>query len=199
MKIKQRLIKLDWIARSQFGFDCRKFFSAIPRIPVYISDLYKFRKNYKGALRIVPSLHDRYVSNGDYEHEYFWQDLFMAQRIFSDRPKHHLDIGSSHIVSDIKGQGDFNVVKDFYDAYDIHKSLEKNLNKFFDQELETAMKADEIMNKESRYNPFPQSSIDQVNILIWVVYEILIKGEMSVTRNKLAVYYHCMDIVKSMK
>ncbi len=37
----------------------------------------------------------------------------------------HLDIGSSHIVSDIKGQGDFNVVKDFYDAYDIHKSLEK--------------------------------------------------------------------------
>ena len=80
-----------------------------------------------------------------------------------------------------------------------HKSLEKNLNKFFDQELETAIKADEIMNKESRYNPFPQSSIDKVNILIWVVYEILIKGEMSVTRNKLAVYYHCMDIVKSMK
>ena len=94
MKIKQRLIKLDWIARTQFGFDCRKFFSAIPRIPVYISDLFKFRKNYKGELRIVPSLHDRYVSNGDYEHEYFWQDLFMAQRIFSDKPKNHLDIGS---------------------------------------------------------------------------------------------------------
>jgi len=94
MKIKQRLIKLDWIARTQFGFDCLKFFSAIPRIPVYISDLFKFRKNYKGELRIVPSLHDRYVSNGDYEHEYFWQDLFMAQRIFSDQPKNHLDIGS---------------------------------------------------------------------------------------------------------
>ena len=94
MKIKQRLIKLDWIARTQFGFDFIKFFSSIVRIPVYISDLVKFRKKYKGELRIVPSLHDRYASNGDYEHEYFWQDLFMAQKIFFDKPKTHLDIGS---------------------------------------------------------------------------------------------------------
>lgn len=79
------------------------------------------------------------------------------------------------------------------------KYLEKDLDKFFDQELETAMKADEIMNKESRHNTFPQSALDQVNMLIWVVYEILLKGEMSVTKNKLAVYYHCMDTVKIMK
>ena len=79
------------------------------------------------------------------------------------------------------------------------KHLEKNLDKFFDEELELAMKADEEMNKKSRHNTFPQSALDQVNMLIWVVYEILLKGEMSVTKNKLAVYYHCMDTVKIMK
>ena len=35
----------------------------------------------------------------------------------------HLNIGSSYVVSDIKGQGDFNVVEDFYKAYNFHKSL----------------------------------------------------------------------------
>jgi hypothetical protein len=94
MKAKQRLIKMEWIARTQFGFDFIKFFSSILRVPIYIKDLIKFRKRYKGELRIVPSLHDRYSSNGDYEHEYFWQDLFMAQKIFFDKPKTHLDIGS---------------------------------------------------------------------------------------------------------
>ncbi len=38
----------------------------------------------------------------------------------------HLNIGSSYVVSDIKGQGDFNVVEDFYNAYNFHKSAEKN-------------------------------------------------------------------------
>ena len=94
MKIKQRLIKLDWIARTQIGIDCRKLFSSIFLFSGYVVDLFKFRKNYNGELRIVPSLHDKYLSNGDYEHEYFWQDLFMAQRIFADKPTTHLDIGS---------------------------------------------------------------------------------------------------------
>jgi len=94
MKIKQRLIRLDWVVRNQFGLDFIKLLFSIVRIPVYIIDLIKFKKRYKGELRIVPSLHDRYSSNGDYEHEYFWQDLFMAQKIFFDKPKYHLDIGS---------------------------------------------------------------------------------------------------------
>ena len=44
----------------------------------------------------------------------------------------HLNIGSSYVVSDIKGQGDFNVVEDFYKAYNFHKSSEKNSSDLLD-------------------------------------------------------------------
>lgn len=94
MKIKNKLIKLDWIAKAQFGIDLRKLFTAFFRIPIYIKDLIIFRRNFSGELKLVPSLHDRYASNGDYEHEYFWQDLHVAQYVYNKNPEVHLDIGS---------------------------------------------------------------------------------------------------------
>jgi len=94
MKIKKHLIKLDWIAKAQFGIDLRLFVTAFFRIPRFIADLVVFKRNYKGELKLVPSLHDRYSSNGDYEHEYFWQDLHVAQDIYKKNPEVHVDIGS---------------------------------------------------------------------------------------------------------
>ena len=75
------------------------------------------------------------------------------------------------------------------DIKEYHKYLEK-------------MKADEEVNSKSRYNLFPTGSVDHVNMMIWIVYEILLNhsgDEKSVTQNKMAVYYHCMDIVKFIK
>ena len=94
MKIKRKLIKLDWLAKAQFGIDVRLLLTALFRIPKYIADLIEFRRDYKGELKLVPSLHDRYSSNGDYEHEYFWQDLYVAKRIYLENTETHLDIGS---------------------------------------------------------------------------------------------------------
>lgn len=94
MNIKKKLIRLDWILRAQLGIDIKKLFTAFFRIPSYIVDLIRFKRVYKGELKLVPSLHDRFSSNGDYEHEYFWQDLFVAQNIFNANPSIHLDIGS---------------------------------------------------------------------------------------------------------
>ena len=58
------------------------------------------------------------------------------------------------------------------------------------------MKADEIINSKYRSNLFPQFTVDQVYMQEWIVYEILLKGEKSVTQNKMAVYYRCMDTIK---
>ena len=41
-----------------------------------------------------PVLSDRYVESGNLTHHYFDQDLTMAQRIFKNQPKLHVDIGS---------------------------------------------------------------------------------------------------------
>jgi hypothetical protein len=77
-----------------------------------------------------------------------------------------------------------------------YKDLKENLQKNVDAELETAMKADEIINSKYRSNLFPQFTVDQVYMQEWIVYEILLKGEKSVTQNKMAVYYRCMDTIK---
>jgi hypothetical protein len=77
-----------------------------------------------------------------------------------------------------------------------YNDLKENLQKNVDAELETAMKADEIINSKYRSNLFPQFTVDQVYMQEWIVYEILLKGEKSVTQNKMAVYYRCMDTIK---
>ncbi|GAB3941772.1 hypothetical protein GCM10028805_05470 [Spirosoma harenae] len=41
-----------------------------------------------------PVLSDRYVESGQLTHHYFDQDLIIAQRIFKNAPKQHVDIGS---------------------------------------------------------------------------------------------------------
>jgi SAM-dependent methyltransferase len=60
----------------------------------YLVDLRTFKKKYRGKLVIKPCLHDRYDSAGSIYNEYFWQDLLVAQMIFSNKPDTHLDIGS---------------------------------------------------------------------------------------------------------
>ena len=83
-----------------FGIDPRITWHAMTGLPTYLLDLQKFNSQKKltstkmqfGAL--YPCLEDRYSQNGYTRHHYFHQDLLVAQRIFFNNPKHHVDIGS---------------------------------------------------------------------------------------------------------
>ncbi len=88
------LKKTYWLLSAQFGLDLRRFLRSILGIPRYISDWRRFRKNYSGTMTFLPCLHDWHEEGGTASGEYFWQDLYVAQRIYGANPKKHVDIGS---------------------------------------------------------------------------------------------------------
>lgn len=74
-------------------------------VPRYLRGLFSFSRKYNGRIRLFPQLHDWYEEGGDTKGEYFWQDLYVAQQVFSRNPRKHVDIGSridgfvAHIAS----------------------------------------------------------------------------------------------------
>lgn len=93
MKIKSYIIKTHFLF-SQFGIDFIKFLNSLRSLPFFIYDFLKFKKNYKGSLKLFPCLHDRYEEAGIAKSEYFWQDLLVAKWVQNAAPKKHVDIGS---------------------------------------------------------------------------------------------------------
>jgi hypothetical protein len=87
------LIKIHFIA-CQFGLDPRLFLRSLRGIPAYLCDWLSFRKGYRGAMKFMPCLHDRYDEGGTTKNEYFWQDLVVARAIHETKPFKHVDIGS---------------------------------------------------------------------------------------------------------
>lgn len=85
----------------RFGFDARKFFSAITvRSPDwYARDLKEFLQQ-KGDDRTFPifkrraAVCDKDEQGGTMSGDYFHQDLFAARKIFEAAPRKHVDIGS---------------------------------------------------------------------------------------------------------
>lgn len=94
MSLKPTILKLYWLLSSQFGLDLRLFPRALYGVPAYLRDLITFRRSYKGKLRIMPCLHDRYEEGGGTKNEYFWQDLLVARAIHEGNPIKHVDVGS---------------------------------------------------------------------------------------------------------
>ena len=92
--IKSFLIKIQWLLSTQFGIDPISFIKSIRGIPIFVSDLYKFKKAYKGKILFKPCLHDRYDEGGKSKSEYFLQDLIVARLIYNSKPIRHVDIGS---------------------------------------------------------------------------------------------------------
>jgi len=88
------LKKIYWLMSAQFGIDLRRLVWSLLGIPRYIGDWLRFRKNYSGKMTFLPCLHDWHEEGGTASGEYFWQDLYVAQRIFSAGPNRHVDIGS---------------------------------------------------------------------------------------------------------
>ena len=78
----------------QLGFDPRALIRAMIELPIYLRNLWQFRKSFSGTLRFRPALHDRRETAGSVGTEYFWQDLCVAQKIFRAAPTRHVDVGS---------------------------------------------------------------------------------------------------------
>ncbi|MEI6268154.1 MAG: DUF268 domain-containing protein [Methylococcaceae bacterium] len=97
--------KLYWILHTQVGIDPRKMLQSLRGFSRYIDNFFQFRTSYKGRLEFMPCLQDWYEEGGTTKSEYFWQDLFVARKIFKSKPKTHVDIGSrvdgfvSHVAS----------------------------------------------------------------------------------------------------
>lgn len=92
--MKKYFAKLHWFLSSQIGLDLRTFVRSFAGAPYFILGYIKFRRSYKGRITLKPCLHDRFESGGSTNSEYFWQDLLVAQLIFTAGPKRHVDIGS---------------------------------------------------------------------------------------------------------
>jgi SAM-dependent methyltransferase len=86
--------KIHWFASSQMGLDFLKLLKFPLGIPFFIRDYFIFMSKYKGKIKITPCLNDRFDNCCGGMNEYFWQDLLIARKIFSEKPKKHVDIGS---------------------------------------------------------------------------------------------------------
>ena len=79
--------------------------------------------------RIYPCLNDKYKNNGSAKGEYFHQDLLVARRIYENKPKKHIDVGSSvaGFVSHVASFREITVI-------DIRPSIGKSHNITFVQQ-----------------------------------------------------------------
>lgn len=95
--MKQKLNSLLWFLEAQLGLNPIRFVLFFFRFPQYIFDFLKFnfqKKHFK-KIHLKPCLHDRSDVAGDVNHEYFWQDLLVAQKVFKlGNNKNICDVGS---------------------------------------------------------------------------------------------------------
>lgn len=78
----------------QFGFDPNKTYRSLVGLPRFARAWLAFRKSYSGKVGLLPCLHDWDDKAGAVESEYFWQDLYVARKIYQANPDRHVDIGS---------------------------------------------------------------------------------------------------------
>jgi hypothetical protein len=82
-----------------FGLDPLRFLYALAGAPRLAGDYVRFRRLHRGVSQWPVSLSapcpaDRNTPNGETRGHYFWQDLYVAQRVFNAAPRHHVDVGS---------------------------------------------------------------------------------------------------------
>lgn len=90
-----KLLKdFKWFLESQVGIDlikvCRFFFT----LPRFFYNLFIIKKLHGVDVTLKPCVHDANDFAGSKLAEYFYQDLFVAQMIFDDKPKILADVGS---------------------------------------------------------------------------------------------------------
>ncbi len=82
-----------------FGFSPKKFLFSIKGTLPYLKNLRKIKKQLKddaqfGIAELYPCLDDRYEPAGTLAMHYFYQDIYVANKIFNANPQKHVDIGS---------------------------------------------------------------------------------------------------------
>lgn len=87
-------IVLTWCRA--FGFDPVRFGKAWIGLWPYLRNVRRLRRGsgHVAPMVLRPHLADRSQAAGSAEGHYFWQDMLVAQRIFSAGPKRHIDVGS---------------------------------------------------------------------------------------------------------
>lgn len=81
------------------GFDVFKFVSFIKGLPFFYRDFIKLKRNLKNDTdfpfgKLFPILNERNSESGAMKSHYFQQDLFVARKLFENKPIRHIDIGS---------------------------------------------------------------------------------------------------------
>lgn len=85
---------------SLFGLDPFKALMNVRGLPAFVADYRKLKKQRPSGEDIFkfgsfyPCLGDRYTASGQAKGHYFHQDLLVANKIFANQPKHHIDVGS---------------------------------------------------------------------------------------------------------
>lgn len=82
-----------------FGIDLFRFFNAIRGIPFYFRTYRILKKQKKKdssftLKRSFPILYERFEKGGVANGHYFHQDLYVAKKIYNNKPIKHVDIGS---------------------------------------------------------------------------------------------------------
>ncbi|MBI4855212.1 MAG: DUF268 domain-containing protein [Acetobacterium woodii] len=98
-KMKSRL-RWVYLLMVSLGIDLRKTINAVGGIPHFFHDLHTLRKQSVSSdmlfplVVLYPCIEDRFSESGTAKGHYFHQDLLVAQRIYSNKPIIHVDIGS---------------------------------------------------------------------------------------------------------
>lgn len=83
-------------------FDPIKFFKGIAGYIWYLRDLVKFKlKNPKLEIKLIdlfPQLHDK-TSKTELDAHYFYQQLWLFENVLKNKPKEHVDVGSTYQMS----------------------------------------------------------------------------------------------------
>ena len=91
--MNRKIYNFLWFFKTQLGLNPVPIYNSIKYLIRYIKDYLFFKKIYKGKISFKPSLQDFDEQSGTIS-EYTIQDLFIAQKIFLNKPIHHVDIGS---------------------------------------------------------------------------------------------------------
>ena len=81
-----------------FGFSPRHFFSAVKGIPFFFHNMKSIKSQLSGSefkiSSYYPCFSDRFETSGSIPMHYFYQDLYVARRLYENNPHKHVDIGS---------------------------------------------------------------------------------------------------------
>lgn len=96
--MKKLLIKIIFVL-GLIGFDTLKLLRFLRGFPIYYRNYRKLKKQMKLQNEFVfgkfwPVLNDSTSTIDSITHQYFYQDLLIAQSIYKNKPKRHIDIGS---------------------------------------------------------------------------------------------------------